>query len=273
MAGITSEQRVAAWLDASDEKAVATARAQLRQRWVRCGTPTDLENLDRARIGCLVVDVGLASSWVRTERARSILAQVPVVLRMDITPGTARDVVSLAPMIPNGRVSLKGLDDLTSDVGVVFGLKWSPGPELRLIQAIPDQSEPPVRTILLGAATMGRRRTSAHALAMACGLALRTLDWRLHQARYPHARHLLAWSLALHTMWRVDVLNWSLKESASAAGMGTGANLSALVRRHTGRRPSEISRNGGFEEMLVEWQRLIGDGASDRLPSSVASSL
>jgi hypothetical protein len=56
--------------------------------------------------------------------------------------------------------------------------------------------------------------------------------------------------LTLHTIWRLDVLGWSLKRAAAVAGMLEARRLAEYVWRHTSVRPGKLLSNGGFNTTL-----------------------
>lgn len=115
---------------------------------------------------------------------------------------------------------------------------------------------------LVCAVVCGARRCTTHAFADAARLPTRTLQWRLARACLPEARDLLAWMLALHTLWRVDVLGWPYKRAALAASYDNPDALGTYIRRHVGGRPGALSRDGGFHAVLRELAALLPRAAT-----------
>jgi hypothetical protein len=224
-----------------------------------------IQSAERGDMRCAILDVCLAVGLMRDPRAHAALSSLPVILRMSISPIEVREIVVAAEWLSRARVSLRGFDDIWCDLAQVLESDVEPTPEMKLIHLLPECQTVPVRSIAIASVLLGRRRTGLPALSRACGVASRTIEWRLKRWRCGTAGELLGWSVALHALWRLDMLEWPLKRAAADADFADASTLSAYIKRHTGYRPAEICRRGGFEFLRLEWQRL----ADKRLASSL----
>lgn len=177
------------------------------------------------------------------------------VLRGSLSAGLLRLVQRIAATSVRVRVSLRPVPimmdlrdhgagvDPVADIPIIAGLTpyW---PE----SAFPE---------LVALVSCGSRRVNPATSAAVCGCALRTLQWRLRHAGLPPARTLLGWMLALQTLWRLDVLGWSLKRAASVAGMPDGRALSEYLMRHAAARPRELLHRGGFRATMERFAGLL----------------
>ena len=136
--------------------------------------------------------------------------------------------------------------------------------QLTLASRVSSVGNDGASTILASAALVGDRRTSVNELAHSCGLAKRTLEWRLAASGRPTARTVLGWMTALHAVWRMEVLGWSPKRAASEGRFGSSELFAGYVKRHAGGRPLALVR-GGFTALLDKAELAIfGPDNADR---------
>ena len=231
-------------------------------RWtvLRCRAAKDIGGyLSDGCVGCVVADAAALSASLSQSAMESLLAAVPVVLRGTPTQSGAREILAAAGRLTRGRVSLVGFDDLRDDVAHMLTHPCYPGPELAALKACGSRLLASVRGIVVAAAVLARRRTHVSTLASACGISKRSVEYRLARAGMQPARTLLGWSVALHTVWSLDLLHWPLKRCAAAAGFTDAEGLSEYVRRHVGERPRRTCDEGGFAAALLRWQTLFSD--------------
>ena len=97
---------------------------------------------------------------------------------------------------------------------------------------------------------LGSRRIQVGELARVCEMPRRTIEAQLRTAGWPTARDILGWMLALHTIWRIEVLRLHPKQVAAAAGVSDPGKLALYIARHAGARPRELAANEGFAGLL-----------------------
>lgn len=246
---------VAIWLPPDEglrlQQAVAGARV------VQCQSQQMMVDLaDRADV--LILDPRLAWSWLRDDGSRRVLGDTPVILRGALDEPFARLVSEWSWALSHCFVSLRPFDDLASDLLHVLDHGGTADPALIIVDAVAAFVPAEARVPIVAAAVLGRRRTRLPVFARCCSLSARALEYRLERHSLPHAGKLLGWSLALHTLWRHEVLGWPLKRCAAMAAFSESGSLSAYIRRHVRHRPHVLLESGGFMQLLARWGELPG---------------
>jgi hypothetical protein len=184
----------------------------------------------------------------RAVRARA--TPVSVVARLDLTRLHARHTLTLAAHIPHARPSLRGCDDLLTDIAALAKGDDDRGAYSAILEGLLPSVPTRDAEILGAAAIAGHRRMGVREFAQICGIPVRTLEWRCHARRLMTARDLLAWMVLLHSLWRLDALTWTLGRAARAAGFASQESWSNFIARHVGVRPASLLIDGGFPALL-----------------------
>lgn len=208
------------------------------------------------RADALILDPRLAWIWLHDDSSRRVLGSTPVILRGALDEPFARLVSECSRGLSYCFVSLRQFDDLASDLAHVLDHGGAADPALILVDAVVPLVPTGARVPVVAAAVLGRRRTRLPAFARCCSLSARALEYRLERHSLPHAGKLLGWSLALHTLWRHEVLGWPLKRCAATAAFSESGTLSAYIRRHVQHRPHVLLEAGGFMQLLARWGEL-----------------
>lgn len=176
-------------------------------------------------------------------------ATAPTVLRTMLTSALLSRIRQFAAVAPDVTVSITHRESLVALLRNAADAGAAPSAQLMLASRLSSLRSDAASTILASAALLGNRRTSVNELARLCGLATRTLEWRLAASARPTARTVLGWMTVLHAVWRMEILGWSPKRAASEGGFASGELFAAYVKRHTGVRPTALAR-GGFTLVL-----------------------
>jgi hypothetical protein len=233
---------------------------QLRE----CRSLREVFDLSRGSdVGAAVVDL----DFIRGGSPEALLAElpnrIPLVLRTSIDSWSSNAVVRLSSRLSGPvRLSLRNVDELHSDLREAMKRPSMRGSELHIIAAVAPRLVGGNSTIVVGAAVAGKRRTQVQWFAHLIRVPKRTIEWRLQKAGWPPARELLAWMTSLHTLWRIDVLGWSLKQSASAADFHSSGQLSSYVKSHVGVGLKALRDAGGFLSLLSRFASLAGSVAA-----------
>lgn len=211
---------------------------------------------DRADV--LILDPRLAWLWLHDDGSRQVLGSTPVILRGALDEPLARLISEWSWGLSHCFVSLRPFDDLASDLLHVLDHGGAADPSLVIVDAVAPFVPAEARVPIVAAAVLGRRRTRLPVFARCCSLSARALEYRLERHSLPHAGKLLGWSLALHTLWRHEVLGWPLKRCAAMAAFSESGSLSAYIRRHVQHRPHVLLESGGFMQLLARWGELPG---------------
>jgi len=204
---------------------------------------------------CIVIDMQGRPSLDHLRSSR--LAPPAVLLAGGPDPSWLRRMPEVCALIGRGCVSLRGRDHLHLDIADLLCRRCSLGPELRLISAVPTRLGTVLRSILIAGYVLGRRRALVGDLARHCGLPVRTLQSHLAGGLGVTANDLLGWSLAMHTLWRLDILGQTLKYAAQEAGYISATSMADYIKRHVGERPRTLVERGGFEALVERWHGLV----------------
>lgn len=179
-----------------------------------------------------------------------VAATIPIAVRTSLTSATLRDLITIARYRSVHWVSIASAE--SADVAVRDLVRDPDGrtAQLIILDRLTRDLSPSVSGIVETATLLTHRRVSVSTLAGACGLAVRTVEWRLSSAHLPSAHTILGWMGALHSVWQLDVLGWTHKRVAREAGFGTVELCDVSIQRHTGARLLQICRAYGLDRLL-----------------------
>jgi len=188
------------------------------------------------------------ASVFRSQDCRS--AMPPILTVMSLTPANAHLILNLIEGGLNVRPILRGYDDLGRIVRQVWERRDSDDAQSAMLRSVAGAIPPSVYDIVVGSIVVGATRCSVNAFATKCRVSTRTLERRIGAGGLLPARRLLGWSLALHAMWRIDMLEWPIKKVATAAGFASSDAFATYFARHTGHTVSAARGCGGFQNLL-----------------------
>jgi hypothetical protein len=189
--------------------------------------------------------------------------RLPLLVHAELGRANAEMITRLGRQAPDSRVSLEGFDTLVDDIDAMLINPSETPADHVVISCTIDGIDPSIRDIMLCAAIAGKRRIVVTELARGCQCSVRHVEARLHRAGVPGPRRLLGLSLSLHTAWRLEVLEWSAKKTAGAAGLESLAALGGYVQRHSGSRPRALRRAGAFDALLHHFLRIFSIAGHD----------
>ena len=193
-----------------------------------------------------VVDVGATRGEPTAELLQALDSTLGLAFHVELDAYAARILTTVARSRHGAiRVLLRSHSDTQRILEYVVGAE-GPSAEGVILAAMPPALPDGIAQVLVGAAVAGTRRSRVADLAALCRMPLRTLEYRLRTTNLMPARQLLAWAVALHTTWRLEVNTWSLKQAADAAGYSSASQLSTYIARHTGMRPRALEAAGFY---------------------------
>lgn len=247
---------------------------------VRCSTADELVCAAQARPCVLVWDLqdgGELEVQGVARRLRELTRVQAIIVRIELTRAAGRQVLAIAAALPVARLSIQGHDDLRVDVAESVEVAHRAQPEAviagRVLPHVPED----VAHLVATAIVAGRRRMNVDGFAQLCRTPVRTIQWALHRTSFAPAHRLLGYCLALHAVWRLELLDWPVKRIAIASGFQSHQAWSAYVSRHTGAKPARLVHEGGFSTLLSGWRsRLLvhpptaPEAALDRAPRPIS---
>ena len=196
----------------------------------------------------------------------------PILVRTALTPGTARDLMALANGPLRVHASLIGYDDLRTGMLTIIDSAAVPTAEQLIIARIPAKLDARARQTVIAAAIAARRRTTVSRIAGICGYSKRGLELCMRRAGCPSAAAVIGWATSLHTLWRIEYVDSSIKTAAAVAGFASTSSLSNYMCRHIGIRPSHAAAVGGFWELLRRFEATLVQGTASKGDSRDCSS-
>jgi AraC-like DNA-binding protein len=164
-----------------------------------------------------------------------------VIVRCAVTAGVGRRLLSLRDRVRVDEVSIRFSDRCGDDL---LALESEVSGTMPLIEHLLRHAPPAISDIVVCALALGMRRVSVPALARACGLSIRTIEWRLAAAKSLRASRLLGSALCLHAAWRLELNGWGIKRVAAESGFASAAAFARFVRRHAMVSPVGLRQNG-----------------------------
>ena len=252
-----STPRVVALVRGADSRLAIEAAVGLGNALVLCGTLDDFVLL-AAAAPCVVLWELVAADEVdlgRVARRLSALNTVRgVIVRLDLTRAAARQVLAVAKALPCARLSIRGHDDLAADLAHDFDEAQLAQPEMLLARHVLPHVPKEASNLIAAAAVASKRRLEVTRFATLCQVPVRTLEWMLQRSSVAPAWRVLGYFLAVHSVWRLDVLGWPAKRVAVTAGFASRQAWAGYLLRHVGATPTRLIRAGGFAWLLAQWR-------------------
>lgn len=189
-----------------------------------------------------------------------VFSQNRVIVRCQVSRPHMRWVAKLAVTVPDFCISLCEFDNLIPDIRALLKGDAIAEAYPSILASLPSELEPAVQEVIAAAVIAGRRRVSTDAFLARCGWQARTVQARLRKASLPSPHIFLAWSMVLHTVWRMEVLGLPAKRAAYLAGYsGSSANvaLGEYLHGHVGLRLRESGTPGTFAGLLHQFGNLL----------------
>lgn len=220
-------------------------------RLLSCSTAAELAvALSAGRVDGVVTELrDVAGTAIIDACARDDMVRVPMLVVLPLTPAAARDLLRLVSGGLNVTVVVRGVDNLERAVSALHSQTVFPDAKARILSALGGMAPPALLEIVVGCVVVGTQRCRVSAVAVACGVSLRTLERRLATAHWPSGQRLLGSMLCLHSLWRLEELGWTTKRAAAAAGFRNPEVFANYAARHTGMRLRTL-RNLGFGSFL-----------------------
>lgn len=238
------------------------AEACLRERAVwRCRTMAELsEGLHDEQTGLVICDLqdrtgSALSQLTRLEEARQ---WPPMVVCCGLKPADAVDIVTLARLGLDIRPVIRDQAGYAASLCEAIRRAGEPWPDSSILACLDPGMQPFLLQVLSAIVVLGRTRIPVSAVGQACKTSERTIERHLAEAALPSARSLLGKCLALHSAWRLEVLDQPTKEVAAISGFDNASAFGAYLRRHVGATPGELRHRGSFSRLLGLLLRQIG---------------
>ena len=197
----------------------------------------------------------LAAAEIRRLRERA----VEVVALADFTRCPPADAFTLA-LVGAREIICTADPDAAARVAAALEAHLGRGAMEEVVEALAAAAPPAVHRWLAPVLLSAEEPGGVAGLARAARCSPRTLCRALRRAGLPSPDELLAWRRLLHAGRLLDD-GRSADSVARAQGFSTGSALRKSLKRHTGLRPGELRRQGGFGALAALFLRRCRGGA------------
>lgn len=203
----------------------------------------------------------LAAAEIRRLRERT--PALEVIALADFTRCPPADAFSLA-LLGVREIVCTAERDAAARLAAALGAHLNRGPLEEMVAALAGRVPPAVHRWLAPVLLSARDALNVPGLARAARCSPRTLRRTLAGAGLPPPEELLAWRRLLHAARLLDD-GRSADSVARALDFSTGSALRKCLKRHTGFRPGELRRQGGFEALAALFLRRCGGAPNPQL--------
>ncbi len=175
---------------------------------------------------------------------------LPIIVSVPLTQGGMRDV---SQAIATGLEVSWVIEDAKSLAYVVaraVALRLISNPAGAILRGVLRSAPPEVRGFLAISAIGALRPLNVQRAAHALGLAERTLERQLDQARLPSPHRILGWCRLLHAAWHFEVLDQRPKQVVHELCFSSVPALYRLFGRYAAPTPRALRAQGGFADLL-----------------------
>ncbi len=180
-----------------------------------------------------------------------------IIARASLADAAADDVIQLASARIPVRVSLRGVSLIGEAVLGALGANSEPRAGLVILERVGPLLPRSLRAFMVLCAVAPSPRLQVERAATLLGVSRRTLENRVALAALPPAHSVIAWCVALHAAWQLDVLGHRPKEVAATLGFASGAAVANLLRRYCGCSATSLRNHGGFQTQLARFATLV----------------
>lgn len=212
-------------------------------------------DLHRASVSSL-----MAIAREMLEAGRSV---PPIFGRVDLAEVSARHLIQLARLLPRLRLSTRGIDAFDGDMIDWLRRPDQPAAEHVIINRLATISRTSSVGLAIKAAVAAKRRVHVQEFSRAIGVPRRTIEGRLSGKSATRMWRLIGWSVSLHALWRLDVQQWSLEQTATSLHFGSAEALGSHLARHLGERPRALLAHRNFESILDRYYRRLASASDD----------
>jgi AraC-like DNA-binding protein len=205
---------------------------------------TELHDCDGARTGNAVAGI----------RAR--FPAMPIVICVSLEPGDVHELAHV-PELPAAGVAIRSYDDLGADVlHAIRSMPEHPA-ETAILETVHRHAPRQLVGLFDFLAHAAVRPITVEQASKGVRVPRRTLGDQLKRAGLPPMERLIGWMRLLHAAWKLDGPSRTVDSVAAELEFKSGSALRHMVKRYTGRTPSEIWKEGGFPFLLAKFEQAL----------------
>ncbi|MGH7717306.1 MAG: hypothetical protein ACREON_00475 [Gemmatimonadaceae bacterium] len=215
-----------------------------------------LPRMARADVGAIVTRLNDLGSWFTRLAVEEIGRRFPslpfIIYAPPAEAHAAARLADLGRAVP-GVLWVERIEDLAATLARVLAVAPVQGPEGPLMSTVSQHLDGGVYAFTRLCVYNPGPTALLEDLIGACGLARRTLEFKLRRSGYPTPREILAGTTVTVAMWFYDTGLMTLDAVAAEVGLESGNHLSALCHRRFELGPVEVRDLGWRRIMLPLW--------------------
>jgi AraC-like DNA-binding protein len=192
---------------------------------------------------------------------RERFPSLPIVVFVSLE---ASDVHELAhvPDLRATAVVIRAYDDLAAEVLAAIRTVPEHPAEVKILETVHRHAPRGLVNLFDFLAHAAVRPITVEQASKGVRVPRRTLGDQLKRANLPPMERLIGWMRLLHAAWKMDGHGRTVDSVANELQFKSGSALRHMVKRYTGRTPSEIWSLGGFSYLLGQFERSLWDAPS-----------
>jgi AraC-like DNA-binding protein len=217
---------------------------QLAESGTLSAIVTELRDVDGERTGQTVAQI------------RDRFPALPVVIYVSLE---ATDVHELAhvPELRATAVVIRAYDDLAAEVLAAIRTVPEHPAEVAILRTVHRHAPRGLVNLFDFLAHAAVQPITVEEASKGVRVPRRTLGDQLKRAGLPPMERLIGWMRLLHAAWKMDGHGRTVDSVANELQFKSGSALRHMVKRYTGRTPSEIWSLGGFAYLLGQFERAL----------------
>jgi AraC-like DNA-binding protein len=181
---------------------------------------------------------------------------LPIVIFVSLE---ASDVHELAhvPELRATAVVIRAYDDLAAEVLAAIRTVPEHPAEVKILETVHRHAPRGLVTLFDFLAHAAVHPITVEQASKGVRVPRSTLNDQLERANLPPMERLIGWMRLLHAAWKLDGNGCTVDSVANELQFKSGSALRHMVKRYTGRTPSEIWSIGGFTYLLSQFERAL----------------
>ncbi|MFL5574370.1 MAG: hypothetical protein ACJ79S_00140 [Gemmatimonadaceae bacterium] len=181
----------------------------------------------------------------------------PTVVYAPVNGATVRKLLATAAEGMRVEYAVRPHEPLAPVLRRVVRPSFRPGVAPLLLRRFAACAPAPLRVFVTIAAITAPSRRCAGEIARWSGVTLRTIERRLHRARWPGAHVVVQSFAALDAAWLMMEYGWSARLVRRERALPHESSVTRLLARYCASRPLTLREDGGFPAALEHVTRVL----------------
>jgi AraC-like DNA-binding protein len=222
---------------------------QLAETGSLSGVVTELRDIDNEATGQTIAQL------------RERFPTLPIVILVSLEASDVHDLAHV-PELRATAVVIRAYDDLAAEVLAAIRTVPQHPAEVKIVETVHRHAPRGLVSLFDFLAHAAVYPVTVEQVSKGVRVPRRTLGDQLKRANLPPMERLIGWMRLLHAAWKMDGHGRTVDSVADELQFKSGSALRHMVKRYTGRTPSEIWSLGGFSYLLGQFEHSLWGSAS-----------